>query len=149
MSPSGIDTGIVSERDVVFTPFMLRVRGVLDGAPDRRALALRASEERSLARAVDDWFNYRARAEQVVSEANAMLEGRAQLFDIEDEAGSGRLAFTIRWRDRSCRFLVGEAGRRGRMMLERPGHVDEPPVEPVDRNVLEDLLVAMIEEREG
>jgi hypothetical protein len=140
---------LVSQRDVVFTPFMLRVRGALDGAPDRTAVALRPSEVRSLARAVDDWFNYRTRAEQVISEANAMLEGRAPLFDVEDEAGTGRLAFTVRWRDRWCRFLVGEAGRRGWVVLERPGHGDDPPVEPVDRDVLEELLVAMIQEREG
>ena len=45
---------LTSERDVVFTPFMLRVRATLDGEPDRAPLRLRSSELQPTANAEDE-----------------------------------------------------------------------------------------------
>jgi hypothetical protein len=53
-----------SQRDVVFTPFMLRVRAALGGADERKPPRLRSSSLRPTAQANDDWVSQRARAEQ-------------------------------------------------------------------------------------
>ena len=67
----------LSQRDVVFTPLMLRVRDVLDGADRSAPLRLRLSPVHPIAAATDEWFYLRARSEQVIAEANAMAVGRA------------------------------------------------------------------------
>src|SRR5581483_4219338 len=136
------------EHDVVFTPFMLRVRRVLDGAGPDAVVAVTASEERPLPRAVDDWFNLRIRAEQVVAEANAMLEHRGPPFDIVDEAGTGRLAFALRRLDRTVTIHVEERGRRGRVVMDRGDERAAGPVAPVDRAVLEELVIEMLDNKE-
>ena len=64
-----------SQRDVVFTPFMLRVREAVGHdvvAPT--VLHMEASRPTLIAVAVDEWFGLRARAEHVISEANGMLD---------------------------------------------------------------------------
>jgi hypothetical protein len=138
------------ERDVVFTPFMLRVRSVTEGRNGHPVVAVTASEERPMARVVDDWFNLRIRAEHVIAEANAMIDGRTPLFDIVDEAGTGRLAFTLRRLDRWATFHIDERDRRARLVMERPEEAPGAgPVEPVDRDVLEELVIDMLCDKES
>ena len=91
-----------SQRDVVFTPFMLRVRAAADGENRRAAVPLKPAAMQRVAWAADQWFYLRCRSEQVIAEANAMLNGRAAAVDLVDEFGTGRLAFTLSWGDRSC-----------------------------------------------
>jgi hypothetical protein len=136
---------IVSERDVVFTPFMLRVRATLDGESALAPTAVEPSTHRSRARAVDDWFSLRARAEQVVAEANAMLAGRSPLVDLDDEAGTGELAFVLRFGGRWARLSLAIAGLEGWVELRRSdGDPSSDPVEPVDPSVLEDLIIELL-----
>ena len=140
---------MVSERDVVFTPFMLRVRATLDGDPDRTELRLRPSALKPVAHANDEWFCLRARSEQVVAEANAMLRGRSPLVDLDDEVGTGQLAFRLRCGERTVRISLGRAGRQGWVELHRSYAGSDIPAEPVDPDVLEDIVIELIEAPEG
>jgi hypothetical protein len=134
----------LSERDVVFTPLMLRIRDVLDGADRSAPLRLRVSPLHPIAGATDEWFYLRARSEQVIAEANAMAVGRAAPVDLEDEYGTGQLGFVLRRGNRSVRICMGQAGRLGWVELQRPSVADEQPVEPEDQEVLEDLVVELL-----
>lgn len=134
-----------SQRDVVFTPLMLRVRETLDGAGDPPAPRLQPSVARGVAQAIDEWFYLRCRCEQVLAEANAMLGGRADPLDLDDEFGTGRLGFTFGSRRRSVYISLGQAGRTGWVELTRSYAPDDPqPVEPESPDVLEDLAVEII-----
>jgi hypothetical protein len=134
----------LSQRDVVFTPLMLRVRDVLDGADRSVPLRLRLSPVHPIAEATDEWFYLRARSEQVIAEANAMAVGRAAPVDLEDEYGTGQLGFVLRRGNRSVRVCMGQAGREGWVELQRPSVADEYPVAPEDQDVLEDLVVELL-----
>jgi hypothetical protein len=134
-----------SQRDVVFTPFMLRVRAALDGENRRTPVRLKPSAARRLAWAADEWFYLRCRSEQVIAEANAMLNGRAAVLDLTDEVGTGRLAFTLSWGDRSSCMWLGETGRQGWVQLERSYQRASQPEEPTDPSALEDLVIELLE----
>jgi hypothetical protein len=135
----------VSQRDVVFTEFMLRMRATLEGEDTSVPLRLRPSAARPVARAAMEWFELRARAEQVIAEANAMSL-RGQVVDLDDEFGTGQLAFVIRTPsgDRSCRISLGLAGREGWVELNRSHEPARSALEPEDRAVLEDLVVELV-----
>jgi hypothetical protein len=139
----------LSQRDVVFTPLMLRVRDVLDGADRSAPLRLRLSPVHPIAAATDEWFYLRARSEQVIAEANAMAVGRAAPVDLEDEYGTGQLGFVLRRGNRSVRICMGQAGREGWVELQRPSVADQYPVEPEDQDVLEDLVVELLADPPG
>ena len=139
----------LSQRDVVFTPLMLRVRDVLDGADRSAPLRLRLSPLHPIAEATDEWFYLRARSEQVIAEANAMAVGRAAPVDLEDEFGTGQLGFVLRRGNRSVRICMGQAGREGWVELQRPSVTGEHPVEPEDQDVLEDLVVELLADPVG
>jgi len=134
-----------SQRDVVFTPFMLRVRAALDGEDRRTPVRLKPSAARRLAWAADEWFYLRCRSEQVIAEANAMLNGRAAVLDLTDEAGTGRLAFSLSWGDRSSCVWLGDTGRQGCVQLERSYQPAGQPEEPADPSALEDLVIELLE----
>ncbi len=135
---------LVSQRDVVFTPFMLRVQATLDGEDTWVPLRVRPSAIRRVAEAAHEWVSLRARSEQVIAEANAMLAGRAPLVDLEDESGTGELAFVIRLGECWARLAMGRRDRRGWVELRRDGQSRGEPVEPVDPSVLEDLIIGML-----
>jgi hypothetical protein len=134
----------LSQRDVVFTPFMLRIRDVLDGTDRSAPLRLRASSLRPVAEATDEWFYLRARCEQVIAEANAMLHGRAAPVDLQDEYGTGELGFVLRRGARSVRISLGCADRQAWVELRRLYAPDARPVEPEEPAVLEDLVVELL-----
>jgi hypothetical protein len=145
-SQTDTETGFreLSQRDVVFTPLMLRVRDVLDGADRSAPLRLRLSELHPIAEATDEWFYLRARAEQVTAEANGMTGGRGPLVDLEDEYGTGQLGFVLRCAGRSVRICMGQTGRRGWVELQRPSQPNGQRLEPEDPGVLEDLVVDLL-----
>jgi hypothetical protein len=133
-----------SQRDVVFTPFMLRVRDVLGGVDGAAPLRLRSSGLRPIAEATDEWFYLRARSEQVMAEANAMIGGRTAPVDLQDEYGTGQLGFVLRRGERSVRIALGQTGRQAWVELQRPHVPETGPVEPADPGVLEDLVVELL-----
>ena len=115
----------MSQRDVVFTPLMLRVRDVLDGADRSAPLRLRVSPMQPIADATDEWFYLRARSEQVIAEANAMIGDRTAPVDLDDEYGTGQLGFVLRRGGRSVRICMGQTGRQAWVELQRPSVADE------------------------
>jgi hypothetical protein len=140
----------MSERDVVFTPFMRRVRALLDGDEAAPAqLPTRSSELRQRAAAVDTWFSLRTRSEQLVAEANAMMDGRCPLIDLVDESGTGELAFTLRHGRRWARLRVHDSGPAAFVELEPWTGRSAAPTEPVDGAALEDLLAQLIDPTAG
>jgi hypothetical protein len=143
-SPTSTGPRELSQRDVVFTPLMLRVRDVLDGADRSVPLRLRLSPLNPIAEATDEWFYLRARSEQVIAEANAMAVGRAAPVDLEDEYGTGQLGFVLRRGEHSVRICMGQAGREAWVELQRPSLTDGSPVAPEDQDVLEDLVVELL-----
>ena len=134
----------LSQRDVVFTPFMLRIRDVLDGTDRSAPLRLRASSLCPVAEATDEWFYLRARSEQVIAEANAMLHGRAVPVDLHDEYGTGEMGFVLRRGARSVRISLGRTGRQAWVELQRLYMTEASPVEPDEPSVLEDLVIELL-----
>jgi hypothetical protein len=135
---------VESQRDVVFTPFMLRVRAVLEGEDRHVPLRLKPSARQRVAWAADEWFYLRCRSEQVIAEANAMLSGQAAPLDLIDEAGTGRLAFTLSWQDRTSCLSLGQEGRQAWVELER-SYAPAGPAKPEDPSVLEDLVIELLQ----
>ena len=148
-SQTATDQRELSQRDVVFTPLMLRVRDVLDGADRSAPLRLRVSPIQPIADATDEWFYLRARSEQVLAEANAMIGDRTDPVDLDDEYGTGQLGFVLRRGGRSVRICMGQTGRQAWVELQRPSAVDEAPVEPEDQDVLEDLVIQLLADPVG
>jgi hypothetical protein len=92
-------------------------------------------EDRPVAAAADEWFALRARAEQLVAEANAALAGRTPPLDLVDEAGAGELAFVVRHGAGSVRVAMGRRRRWGWVDVD---------AEPGDDPALEDLIIGML-----
>ncbi len=131
-----------SQRDVTFTPFMLRVREALQ-TPDEQPARVRPSALRPIAEACDEWFYLRCRSEQMVAEANSMVPDESPL-DLRDEYGTDSLAFVLLCRGRSARFVMGQTGRKGWVELERSYEPGSGPVEPVDQATIEDILIELL-----
>ncbi|MGE3287796.1 MAG: hypothetical protein AB7J32_17115 [Pseudonocardia sp.] len=132
-----------SQRDVVFTPFMLRVRAEFEGGDVLVPLRVRSSELRSVAQANDDWVAQRARAEQVVAEANAMRNGHAPLIDLVDQIGADHLGFALTVGGRTAAVVMHLTGRTAWVELERSYVRSDGPVELADLQALEDLVIEL------
>jgi hypothetical protein len=91
--------------------------------------------DRPVAAAADEWFALRARAEQLVAEANAARPGRIPSLDLVDEAGTGELAFVVRHGAGSVRVAMGRRRRWGWVDVD---------AEPGDDPALEDLIIGML-----
>ena len=100
------------------TPFMERVTEVVTGGERGGSPGTRPSEPRPVVIGADEQIMTRALAEQLVSEANAVLvsagpgaagpgaagPGAAgDVIDLEDELGEGRLSFVMRYQERYAR----------------------------------------------
>lgn len=139
-----------SQRDVVFTPFMLRVRAAVQGELTEGAvLRLEPSPTAPIAMAHDEWFYLRARAEHVVAEANGMLAEDAERIQLDDEYGTGQLSFTMHWRNRRVKLgLALEGLHKGHITTEESGWDGHEAfgldTKPTDQAYLEDLMVAML-----
>jgi len=103
--------------------------------PDKGGGSRQSQQDRPVAAAADEWFALRARAEQLVAEANAALAGRTPPLDLVDEAGTGELAFVVRHGAGSLRVAMGRHRRRGWLDVD---------AEPGDDSALEDLINEML-----
>lgn len=134
-----------SQRDVVFTPFMLRVRDAVRGvATEPLELRFERSAVCSIAAAVDEWVELRTYAEQMIAEANAMLDADTERISLEDEHGTGELAFQLGWRGRRFRLLVDRDPRGETARLEMGGAFDPRPEKPAGVRALDDLIIDML-----
>lgn len=144
-----------SQRDVVFTPFMLRVRAAVQGElREPTVMHLASSSTESIAVAVHEWFELRTRAEHVIAEANGMLAEDAERIQLDDEYGTDELAFTISWRDRAVRLAVHADGRHAGHVqtTERgwSGHaLYSADTKPANDMFLEDLAIALVSVNES
>lgn len=107
------------------TPFMLEVQSLLDGEPAPTPVT-EPSPEESLAVATDAQLMIRSLAEQLVSEANAVLSEYHRVISLVDETGTGGFAFTLGYDDRTARVQTVVSGHTGVARLVVPGaSVDE------------------------
>ena len=91
------------------TPFMLRVQARLDG--DAAPVAATVDSRPIPAPiATDAQMMVRALAEQLVSEANAVLRESGEVMTLADEVGPGALTFTLGYRNRAARVETVLAG---------------------------------------
>lgn len=133
-----------SQRDVVFTPLMLRCREAAAGVDVRVPLRLKSSSLRQVRHANDDWVSQRARGEQVIAEANAMLTGHTETIGLEDRIGAAGLAFTVSRLDRTATITLQFVDRQAWVELERSYAPGAAPVELLELQVIEDLVVELI-----
>ena len=103
------------------TPFMERVTEVVTGGERGGSPETRPSEPRPVVIGADEQVMTRALAEQLVSEANAVLvsagpsaagpRAAGDVIDLEDELGEGRLSFVMRYQERYARVSTSFAHR--------------------------------------
>ena len=125
------------------TPFMLAVDNLVHGVP-APVPRMAASTERGVAEATHTQVELRSLAEQLVSEANAVLRDHGNVIELRDEAGAGRLAFTLAYRDRTARVHTEIAGRTATARLTLPGAGIAGPVELSSEHELRALVLTLI-----
>lgn len=132
------------------TPFMLQVQALLDGEPTSDP-ATEPSRAESVAEATDTQVLIRSLAEQLVSEANAVLAGHAEAgnrhLTLVDEAGPGALAFTLGYGARSARVQTVVSGHAGTAQLVIPDAPAANPCRLAGEDQLEHLLLTLIAPR--
>jgi len=111
------------------TTFMLQVAEVLAGEPPLDASgtaivpALRPSRPKSIPQAADDQVALRSLAEQLVSEANAVLHG-GELIELEDQLRAGELGFQMRYGSRASSIRTRFGAGAGFSELSGVGGAD-------------------------
>jgi hypothetical protein len=125
------------------TPFMLSVQGLLDGAPAPQAATV-ASAPGPIPAATDTQVIVRSLAEQLVSEANAVLRGHGDVIRLDDEVGPGGLTFTLGYRERSARVQTAMSGRSALVRLVIDGQADDQPRQLSSAGELQALVLSLI-----
>ena len=125
------------------TPFMHHVQALLDGAAAPRAITA-PSEPRPVPVATDSQVIVRSLAEQLVSEANAVLRGHGDLISLDDQVGPGGLAFTLGYRDHSARVQTTVSGRSAVACLVIDGQAGQQPHMLSGENELQALVLSLI-----
>jgi hypothetical protein len=125
------------------TPFMLSVQELLDGAPAPQAATV-PSTPGPIPAATDTQVIVRSLAEQLVSEANAVLRGHGDLIRLDDEVGPGGLTFTLGYRDRSARVQTAMSGRTALVRLVLDGRAEDEPRQLSSQGELQALVLSLI-----
>lgn len=126
------------------TPFMFAVQGLLDGdeAPEYRT---EPSRPESVARATHTQVEVRSLAEQLVSEANAILRELGGAITLVDDSGPGELAFTLGYADRTARVRTALSGRTAVAQLLIPGQPEGEPRRLTDEHELQALVLGLLD----
>lgn len=122
------------------TPFMLAVRGLLDGE-EAPAVHTEPSATRSLAEAAHVQVEVRSLAEQLISEANAILREHGDVITLVDDSGPREFAFTMGFRDRSARVRTTMSARTATAQLVL---ADRPDPEPRQLSTEDDLRALVL-----
>jgi hypothetical protein len=125
------------------TPFMLAVQAVLDGEA-ASAPRTEPSRPRGVAAGTDTQAVIRSLAEQLVSEANAVLREHGTAFSLVDDTGPGELAFTLGYRDRSARVRTRVNGHTATGQLLLPGQPPSAARELCSEDELQALLLTLL-----
>jgi hypothetical protein len=128
------------------TPFMQSVQALLDGEPAPRAGTV-PSERGPVPAAADTQVIVRSLAEQLISEANAVLRDHGDLISLDDQVGPGRLAFTLGYRDRSACIQTTMAGRAALVQLVVDGQPEDQPRRLSGEDELRALVLSLIAAR--
>jgi hypothetical protein len=126
------------------TPFMISVRAVLDGEPAPDA-AMTESRPVAVPIATDTQVIIRSLAEQLVSEANAILREHGEVVTLDDEVGPSGLTFTLGYRDRAARVQTVMAGRFAIARLIVDGRTDDTPRQLTSEDELASFLLSLID----
>lgn len=126
------------------TPFMLSVQSLLDGDPPSPA-ATTDTRPVPLPVAADAQMMVRSLAEQLVSEANALLREHGDVLSLDDEVGPGALAFTLGFRDRAARIQTVMSGRSAEARLIIDGHFEDAPRRLSGEDELQALVLSLID----
>ncbi len=126
------------------TPFMLSVQALLDGEPAPHAATIE-SRPTSLPVAADAQMMVRSLAEQLVSEANAILREHGDVVSLRDEVGPGELTFTLGYRERAARVETVMAGRSAVVRLIIDGRVEDTPRQLSGEDELQALVLSLID----
>jgi hypothetical protein len=122
---------------------MYRVQELLDGAASPRAITA-PSEPHPVPVATDRQVIVRSLAEQLVSEANAVLRDHGDLISLDDEVGPGGLCFTLGYRDHSARVQTTVSGRSAVACLVIDGRAGQRPHMLSGENELQALVLSLI-----
>ncbi|MFI5615747.1 hypothetical protein [Amycolatopsis sp. NPDC051903] len=125
------------------TPFMLAVQSLLDGE-EAPVPATEPAASRSVAVATDEQVIIRSLAEQMVSEANAVLREHGEVLSLVDDSGDGELAFTVGFADRSARIRTAIAGREAIACLVVAGEPEGDPRRLASEEELRALLLSLL-----
>jgi hypothetical protein len=125
------------------TPFMVAVQDALDGytAPEP---ATERSWPMPVPVATDAYVMLRSVAEQLISEANAVLSKTGHRIGLDDEYGPGALAFTLSYRGRSARVRTVMSGRYAEAHLLMAGAPADRPRRLAGEGELRALLLTLI-----
>ncbi|MET8249552.1 hypothetical protein ABZV31_37440 [Streptomyces sp. NPDC005202] len=92
----------------------------------------------------DNQVLIRSLAEQLVSEANAVLADRGELITLEDELVDGWLGFRLRYRDRCARVVTRFTRGRAMGRLLGDGMGTSQPRELTSPDEVETLLLLLL-----
>lgn len=126
------------------TPFMLSVQALLDGASAPVA-ATTESRPVPMPVAADAQMMIRSLAEQLISEANAILREHGEVVSLEDEVGPGELTFTLGFRERAARVQTVMAGRSALVRLIVDGRAEDTPRQLSGEDELQALVLSLID----
>ncbi|MCQ4079132.1 hypothetical protein NGB36_00495 [Streptomyces sp. RB6PN25] len=92
----------------------------------------------------DDHVLMRSLAEQLVSEANAVLANHGEVITLEDELADGRLGFRLAYRDRCARVVTRFTRGRALGRLLGDGVGTSQPCELTSPEEVETLLLLLL-----
>lgn len=122
---------------------MLAVQSLLAGDPVPSP-ATAPSAEVPVAVATDTQVIVRSLAEQLVSEANAVLREHGERITLVDDSGPGQLAFTLGYADRYARVETHVSGHSAVARLVRPGGDEEHPRQLAGEDELQALVLSLL-----
>lgn len=128
------------------TPFMWRVAELVGAeTDDMPQVATTPSVFRSVSEGADRQGEMRALAEQLVSEANAVLSAASESMTLDDELEPDSLSFVIGFAGRQARITTRIADKRSFGQLIGEGAEGADPQELAD-DALEELILLLVAE---
>lgn len=125
------------------TPFMLEVQALLDGEPAPEP-ETEAAQRTTVAAATDTQVVVRSLAEQLVSEANAVLREHGRAISLVDDPGPAELAFTLGCGDRRARVQTSVSGHTAIGRLVVAGTETEQPRRLSSEDEVRALLLSLV-----
>ena len=126
------------------TPFMTRVAEAVDGETDVERPQLRPSVAKSVPVGADEQMVLRALAEQLVSEANAVLYDNPQHIELTDRLVDGQIGFTMSFGARTAVVRTSFDHHAAVGELDGFGGRDGDHVELAGLDQLENLILLLL-----